>query len=423
MNIWYLHHHATPYEIAGVHRPFEFGEYWEKEGHHLTVFISSYFHWAGYNMINDHNKVLFQKCDGIDTVFVKTSSYKGSGLKRAYNMVEFWRRVTPIAKKLAKKKGKPDIILASSPQPLTMLAGLKLAKKFGVPCICEIRDFWPEVFFLCGVVKEKSLFGRIMLREERRIYERADGLLFLKEGDHTYITDKGWDIGHGGKVDMAKCSYVNNGVDLARFDKNKSDNPYEDADLDTGKFTVVYCGSIRAVNNLDLLLNAAKLVPEASFLLYGDGTCVKDLHRRIDEEKINNVKLKGYVDNKYVSSILSRSSLNILNYSGKKYNWSRGNSSNKLFEYLASGKPVVSTVKMGYDLIERYGCGYSVSETTPEQIAEMIKKVMALSPEEYSAMCLNARRAAEDFDAPKLANKYLQEMERVLASYKARKGE
>jgi len=31
----------------------------------------------------------------------------------------------------------------------------------------------------------------------------------------------------------------------------------------------------------------------------------------------------------------------MLNYSDKKYNWTRGNSSNKLFEYLASGKPVV----------------------------------------------------------------------------------
>ena len=26
MNIWYLHHYATPYELPGLHRPFEFGE-------------------------------------------------------------------------------------------------------------------------------------------------------------------------------------------------------------------------------------------------------------------------------------------------------------------------------------------------------------------------------------------------------------
>ena len=32
MNIWYLHHYATPYEIPGLHRPFEFGEYFNNQG-------------------------------------------------------------------------------------------------------------------------------------------------------------------------------------------------------------------------------------------------------------------------------------------------------------------------------------------------------------------------------------------------------
>ena len=27
MNIWYLHPNATPYEIPGLHRPFEFGDF------------------------------------------------------------------------------------------------------------------------------------------------------------------------------------------------------------------------------------------------------------------------------------------------------------------------------------------------------------------------------------------------------------
>ena len=133
--------------------------------------------------------------------------------------------------------------------------------------------------------------------------------------------------------------------------------------------------------------------------------------------------MKGYVDNKYVSSILHRSSLNLLNYSGQKYNWSRGNSSNKLFEYLASGKPVLSTVKMGYDILERYECGLSANETTPEEIALKISKIMALGENDYQVMAANARKAAEDFDIPKLADKYLSEIDRLMARTKTSKGE
>ena len=53
-----------------------------------------------------------------------------------------------------KEYGKPDVILASSVHPLTMVAGIK-SQKLGVPCICEIRDLWPEAIFAFNKAKEK----------------------------------------------------------------------------------------------------------------------------------------------------------------------------------------------------------------------------------------------------------------------------
>lgn len=422
MNIWYLHHYATPYELSGLHRPFEFGEYFNKKGNKTTVFASSYLHYSSQNMINDGAKYLVKDYDGITAVFVRTCGYENSGAKRVVNMVEFGARLPGIAKKYAKEHGRPDVIIASSPHPFTMLAGLKIAKKFGVPCICEVRDFWPEVFFFGGKLKATSLLGRILLRGERYIYTKADGLTFLKEGDHTYITDKGWSLAQGGKIDMEKCIYVNNGVDIKLYDERIKEYSYQDDDFEKGKFTVVYCGTIRPVNNVDLILDTAKLLgDEYSFLVFGSGNCVEALQKRIDTENITNVKLKGYVDNKYVPSVLSHSSLNLLNYSGTAYNWSRGNSSNKLFEYLASGKPVLSTVKMGYDLIERYNCGDSVEETTPENIALAVKQIKELNDTKYAALCENARKAAVDFDIVGLSDKYLSEINRIMKRFKTKK--
>lgn len=426
MNIWYLHHYATPYQIPGLHRPFEFGEYFNKKGHKTTVFTSSYLHYADSNIIEDNKKYLVEQYDDIDTVFIKTCSYKNSGFKRIVNMLQFGRRLPKIAKKYAKTVGEPDVIIASSPHPFTMLAGLKIAKKFGVPCICEVRDFWPEVFFCGGKLKEKSLLGKLLLRGERYIYTKATGLTFLKEGDYTYITDKGWDNAHGGKIDMDKCIYVNNGVDIKLYDKRVKDFAYEDEDFSDNKFTIVYCGTIRPVNNIDLILDTAKILgDDYRFLVFGTGNCVDALQKRIDNEKINNVKLKGYVNNQFVPSILKHSSLNLLNYSGTAYNWSRGNSSNKLFEYLASGKPVLSTVKMGYDIIERYDCGSSVENTTPEEIANAIRAIRMLDTSDYLKLCKNARRAAEEFDIPNLSDKYLDEISRIIKLYNSKhtKGE
>ncbi len=416
MNIWYFHHYATPTTIAGLHRPFEFAKYFQEEKNNVVVFSSSFLHYVGQNMIQDKKKYLIENYDGIETVYIKTCGYKTSGIKRVKNMCEYYTRLIKVSKKYSKLYGSPDIIIASSPHPLTMLAGIKLGKYYGVPCISEIRDFWPEVFFTTGKLRKTSLLGKILLCGEKSIYTKSDALVFLKEGDHQYILEQGWDIDHGGSVDMKKCYYINNGVDITFFDKNAEENKFSDDDLDKESFKIVYCGAIRPINHVDILVDVGKkLGNSVEILIYGTGNCVSDIEKEIREKGVTNVKLKGYIDNKYVPYVLSKSSLNILNYSSTEYNWSRGNSSNKLFEYLASRKPVVSTVKMGYDILERYSCGVSSDGCTPELIANAIEKIKNMSSEEYAGYCKRARIAAENFDMKKLSGEYLNLIKDVIS--------
>jgi glycosyltransferase involved in cell wall biosynthesis len=92
-------------------------------------------------------------------------------------------------------------------------------------------------------------------------------------------------------------------------------------------------------------------------------------------KKITNVKMKGSVNKKFIPYILSKSSVNILNSSQSLYNWARGSSCNKLFEYMASGKPVISTIKTGYSTIEKYNCGVELNACTPEELAKEILRI------------------------------------------------
>ena len=81
-------------------------------------------------------------------VFVRGRTYEGNGKQRVLNMVDFFRNVKRAARAYAKTWGKPDVIYASSVHPLTLVAGLQMAKHFGVPCVCEVRDLWPEPSWL-----------------------------------------------------------------------------------------------------------------------------------------------------------------------------------------------------------------------------------------------------------------------------------
>lgn len=60
-------------------------------------------------------------------------------------------------------------------------------------------------FFHGRGLKKESLIGRILIKGEHWIYKKADAIIFLKEGDYTYITDNKWDIAQGGDIDLASA--------------------------------------------------------------------------------------------------------------------------------------------------------------------------------------------------------------------------
>lgn len=59
---------------------------------------------------------------------------------------------------------------------------------------------------------------------------------------------------------------------------------------------------------------------------------------------------------------------------------------------MASGKPIISTVHMGYSIINRYMCGVELDKDTPEALAEQIMRIHDMDKEEYIAMGMNAKK-------------------------------
>lgn len=416
--IWIMNHYATNTYFDKGGRHYWFAENLIKKGYEPTIFCANTKHNSKDIIDTGTEKFIVSKEDKIPFVFVKTSKYSGNGLSRIKNMVNFALNLFLVSKKYAERYGKPDIILASSVHPLTLVAGIKIAKKFGVPCICEVRDLWPESIVEFSNLKRDSIVAKILYQGEKLIYKKAGKLIFTMEGGRDYIVDKGWDLDNGNCIDIEKVHHINNGVDLAIYDKNIRENPYEDGDLNNLEvFKVVYAGSIRKANNLNLLINAAKYVQKESkkqikIFIFGDGDEKKELQKKCMNERIDNVVFKGKVDKQYIPSILSKSDLNVLNYSNHEI-WKYGGSQNKNFEYLASGKPVLSTISMGYDIIEKYNAGISLKDQTAESIGEAIISIAKMETSKYEKLSENARRAAKDYDFCVLTDKLINVIEKA----------
>ncbi len=421
MKIWLMNHYASDMFRDRAGRHYWFAKQLSNRGYDVTVFCASTYLSGEYAVDLGKNTFAIKRQNSIPFVFVKTTSSQGNGIDRIKNMGLFFSNLFPATRVYSKNYGKPDVIVASSVHPLTMIAGVKIARKMKIPCICEVRDLWPEAIFQFGKAKENSALGKALIKGEHWIYKNADALIFTKEGDTDYLKERRWTIDQGGDIDLKKCHYINNGVDIATCDERSQTRILDDKDLnDDSKFNITYVGAIRPVNNVGNLLDAASILKgekgyeDVQFLIYGDGNQLLDLKKRVEKESMVSVKLKGYVNRQYVPYILSRSSVNMLNYSQGQYNWSRGNSSNKLFEYMASGKPIISTVHMGYSIIKRYDCGVELDEDTPEALVKEIKRFHDMSQEDRRRIGKNAKVGAKDFDFAVLTDKLVNVIESVL---------
>lgn len=409
-SIWIINHYAIPPSMGGLVRHTYFTKYLIKKGYKVKILTSSKIHNANVNMIQDKSLYKEIEIDGIVYTFIKSGDYSSNGLSRIKNLFEF----TINLGKTIKNFEKPDIIYASSPDIFTVLKSIKIARKFNIPCITEIRDLWPESIVSYNGISKNNPVIRILYRLEKWIYKKSNALIFTIEGGRDYIIEKGWDKA----VDLSKIYNINNGTDIDEFNYNRENYIIDDDDLhDADKFKIIYTGSIRKVNNLNTIINTAKYLHDNNyknivFIIYGDGSEKNDLIKRCRDESVCNIIFKGKVEKKYIPYILSKADLNL-------YHWMQtplmrfGSSGNKLFDYLASGKPVLSTVISNYDIIEKNNAGLISKDQSPAEIAKAILKVYNASNEEYRTICNNALNFAKNFDYELLTDKLICILENI----------
>ena len=401
MKIWIINHYAVPTKYYPLARPANFAKYLIRMGHSVTIFAASTVHNSDINLIQDHNLFKVEEIDGIQYVYIKDRDYQGNGINRIINMFLFPLRLPKVCKNFEK----PDAIIAVSATPMTCMAGLKLAEKFECKGIAEVADLWPESFVSYGLIKKKNPLLKIMYEYEKRMYMKADDIIFTMEGAYDYIRERRWE----NKIGKEKLHYINNGVDLEAFNANKEKYKIDDDDLKNPEiFKVIYTGSIRMVNNLGLLLDVAKIVnnKKIRFLIWGDGDELEFLKERLIKENIENVVFKGKVEKKYIPYIVSLADVNIIHNTPSPI-FRFGISANKIFDYLAAGKPILADFPCRYNPIIKYSAGIEVENPTSENIADVIDKFSFMNTEEYERYCRNALKASKNFDFKVLTEKVI----------------
>lgn len=379
-NVWILNHYATDVYFDEGGRHFWIGKDLVERGYHVTIFCANTVHKSDQQVDVVNGIYERKQKQGLDFVFIKTKPYMGNGISRVRNMLDYTRNMLRLYRKYAREFGKPDVIYASSVHPLALYAGVRVAKHYRIKAICEIRDMWPLTLIELGRLKENSLIAKLMFWYERKIYQKADNLIFTMEGGAKYIQDKGWDTAHGGKIQINKVHYINNGMDVEEFLLNRNEIRLSDVDLeDKDYFHVVYAGTLGRANRIDLILDIAQAIQEKKkpirFLIWGDGDKREELEQLVKEKNIQNVVFKGKVSKKYIPYITSNSDLNISvleNCGLYRY----GLSLNKMFDYMVAQRPfIIAGAVCNCELLEQNVFCKLCQTSSVEEISDVILQV------------------------------------------------
>lgn len=410
-NIWLVNKYAMPPQYESRLRTIKFAHYLQEMGYKVTIFGSSVMHNTDIDLIEDGSKYIERQYGDLNFVHIKSCQYKKTaGVSRVWSDIQFHYRLV----KLARKFDKPDLIVATT-FPIVSNPLLTYCHKQGIKYITEILDFWPDVFSDFGLVSGKNPIMRFLFWRAQKNYIESDATVISCKGCHQYFIDKKWDKDNGGPVELSKVYYINNGVDLADFNKWKNEFLIDDDDLKSEKKKVIYLGSVRFANNVGLFVKAAEQLQDRKdvlFLIYGDGDDRDPLMKYCKEHNLKNIKFKDkWIDPKYVPFVLSQSYLNILNYTANfgKY----GLSSSKMFQYMAAGKPIVCNVDIMYSDILEHNIGVCHNMNDEKDYANAIQSILDMPESEYNSMCERARAAAKEYDYPYLTKKMAEVIEKL----------
>ncbi|WP_419773853.1 glycosyltransferase family 4 protein [Halarcobacter sp.] len=374
MNIWIFNHHALTPDMSGGTRHYDFALELQKRGHSVTIIASS-FHYSKYKEMKEYGSkdYLIEKIKNINFIWLKTFPYYGNGIKRVINMLSYTYKSRKVISNLDLEK--PDIIIGSSVHLFAVYAAYKSSKEYNVPFIMEVRDLWPQTLIDMGMSKWHPFILSLSFLE-RFLYKKADKIISNLPYANQYI-DK--------YTENNKFVWVSNGVDFSNIDYKKRE--------EDNKFIITYTGSIGFINNLHILLEVAKNLRDYRdiyFKIVGDGVDKDRLVSFSKENNLSNVFFEPQVPKSEVYSILQNSDLLfIIIKNSPLYRF--GISSNKLFDYMASGRVVLFSGESINNPIREADAGYIVKSDNIELLKNKILEIYSLSKEEREKIGLKAR--------------------------------
>ena len=273
----------------------------------------------------------------------------------------------------------------------------------------EVRDLWPKTLIDIGKYKKTDPVVRVLAMLEKFLYAKADKIIVLLPSARDYIVPLG--------ISGDKIVWISNGVDLSNF-------PLEAPSADNDStFKVIYLGAHGIANALDIVLDAARVIQERGndpikFIFVGDGDGKDKLRTYAKKLDLKNVEFRDPVKKNMVRSVLNEADVLVIPIRMKEI-YKYGISQNKLFDYMASAKPVILSGDPVNNPVRDSGGGIFVPSEDPAKLADAVMTLYNMTLGERVAMGMKGRDYVEKNNSiPVLADKLQKVIEEVAGKTK-----
>ena len=299
-----------------------------------------------------------------------------------------------------------DVVFATSTPLTIILPGYFASRRHGVPLVFEIRDLWPDVPVAMGVLRNRAAI-RAAYALERFAYRSSRRVVALAPGMKESVCERG--------VPAARVSVIPNGCDFDVF--GGASEPPSEWEPESDAISLLYVGTMGPANGVEYIPRlAAELerlggAERVRFILVGDGK-----QRPLAEEEAKrlgvlgrSVRFLGEMPKREAARWVSAADATLMTYAGPEILY-RDSVSNKFFDSLAAGKPVIANFR-GFSTLtaQEAGAGFILEEDprkAAEQLLEIIRNPEALRRAGAAALELARRRFSRD--------ELARELERVL---------
>ncbi len=364
MNILFLADNFPPEKNAQASRVYERACHWVRWGHQVTVITCAPNFPEGRVYEGYANKwYQVEERGGIRVVRVKTFIAANAGtMKRVLDFLSYM----VMAFFAGTFEPQPDVVVATSPQFFTAIAGWALSVVQRRPFVFELSDLWPDSIVAVGAMKQSPAL-RAIEKVELFLYRRAAKIVALTGGFKDNLVRRG--------ISADKIAVVNNGVELSQFSpRPRKDELAEHWGVAADELVVGYIGTLGMAHGLDNVLRAAELVGEARvrFLMVGPGAERESLITEAQRRGLSNVTFVPPQPKDAIADFWSLCHVALVHL--KDTPLFETVIPSKIFEAMGMGLPILLAAPAGEasKILLEEGAGIFIAPGDPQALAEAV---------------------------------------------------